>query len=229
MNIYEKMSAITSELTAVAKNLYVGEGKSSYKAVGEADVLAAVKPLEAKHGVYSYPVSREIVDSDVITTTSTYNGQTSEKSKFFMRLHTVYRFVNMEKPDEFLDIDTYGDGLDSGDKAPGKAMTYGDKYALLKAYKIITGDDPDQKASEDEKVTRTSKSSSKPAATQNVDANTKINGTMAQAFHDKCAGDEELEKLLLSSLGIGTWVDLTMKKASQLNLHWDECVAKARG
>ena len=28
-------------------------------------------------------------------------------------------------------------------------MTYADKYALLKAYKIITGDDPDQKASED--------------------------------------------------------------------------------
>ena len=29
------------------------------------------------------------------------------------------------------------------DKAPGKAMTYADKYALLKAYKIQTGDDPD--------------------------------------------------------------------------------------
>ncbi|MBR3243048.1 MAG: ERF family protein, partial [Parasporobacterium sp.] len=44
---------------------------------------------------------------------------------------------------------TYGDGVDSQDKAPGKAMTYGDKYALLKAYKIITGDDPDQNYSEE--------------------------------------------------------------------------------
>ena len=26
-------------------------------------------------------------------------------------------------------------------------MTYGDKYALLKAYKIVTGDDPDQQGS----------------------------------------------------------------------------------
>ena len=43
MNIYEKMAAITAELSAVAKNLQVGEGRSSYKAVGEADVLAAVK------------------------------------------------------------------------------------------------------------------------------------------------------------------------------------------
>ena len=149
MNIYEKLAAITAELNAVAKNLKVGEGRSSYKAVGEADVLAAVKPLEAKYKVYSYPCARHIVDSDVITTKKSYNGQESESSKFFMRVETTYRFVNTEEPKDYCEITTYGDGVDSGDKAPGKAMTYGDKYALLKAYKIITGDDPDQTASED--------------------------------------------------------------------------------
>lgn len=155
MNIYEKLAAITAELNAVAKNLRVGEGRSAYKAVGEADVLAAVKPLEAQYKVYSYPASRRIVESDVITTKKVYNGQESETSKFFMRVETVYRFVNIENTDEFVEVTTYGDGVDSGDKAPGKAMTYGDKYALLKAYKIITGDDPDQTASEETKVTRT--------------------------------------------------------------------------
>ena len=149
MNIYEKLAGVTAELSAVAKNLNVNVGKGSYKAVGEADVLAAVKPLEQKYGIYSYPVKREIIDKDVITTTSVYNGNTSEKSQFFMRLETVYRFVNIEKPDEYVDVTTYGDGIDNGDKAPGKAMTYSDKYALLKAYKIITGDDPDQQGSEE--------------------------------------------------------------------------------
>ena len=62
-------------------------------------------------------------------------------------MKTVYRFVNVDNPADYIDITTYGDGVDSQDKAPGKAMTYGDKYALLKAYKIITGDDPDQTAS----------------------------------------------------------------------------------
>lgn len=151
MNIYQKMAAITADLNAVAKNLKVGEGKSSYKAVGEADVLAAVKPLEQKHGVYSFPVSRSIIDRDIITTRKSYNGQESETTKFFMRVETVYRFVNIDDPNDYIDIFTYGDGIDSGDKAPGKAMTYGDKYALLKAYKIITGDDPDQSISEDGK------------------------------------------------------------------------------
>lgn len=144
MNIFQKMSAITQEISTVAKNLQVGEGKNQYKAVGEADVLAAVKPVEAKHGVYSYPYSREIVESGEMIATTKYG----ERKSLYLRLKTVYRFVNMEKPDEYIDITTYGDGVDSQDKATGKAMTYSDKYALLKAYKIQTGDDPDQNASE---------------------------------------------------------------------------------
>lgn len=147
LNIYQRMSAITNEINRVAKNLNVDQGKSSYKAVGEADVLAAVKPAEEKYGVYSFPVDREIIDRDILITESTFNGQTKERKQQFMRVRTVYRFVNIDKPEEYIDIATYGDGVDSQDKAPGKAMTYADKYALLKAYKIITGDDPDQKAS----------------------------------------------------------------------------------
>ena len=58
-----------------------------------------------------------------------------------MRIEITYRFINIDNPSEFIDIKSYGDGLDTGDKAPGKAMTYGDKYALMKAYKISTGDD----------------------------------------------------------------------------------------
>lgn len=149
MNIYQRMSAATAEISRVSKNLEVGFGKSSYKAVGEADVLAAVKPVEEKYGIYSFPVSREIVESGILENVSEYNGQTTTKKQFQMRVSTVYRFVNVDKPDEYLDITTYGDGVDSQDKAPGKAMTYADKYALLKAYKIMTGDDPDQNMSGD--------------------------------------------------------------------------------
>ena len=153
-NIYKKMSAITAELTAVAKNLNVGIGKAAYKAVGEADVLAAVKPLEEKHGVYSYPYSRKIVEADLVTTTSEYQGKVTEKTNRYLRIVTVYRFVNIDNPEEYIDITTYGDGIDPQDKAVGKAMTYSDKYALLKAYKIITGEDPDQFKSEEGKTER---------------------------------------------------------------------------
>lgn len=149
-NIFQRLSAITQELSMVAKNLEVGVGKSQYKAVGEADVLREVKPLEAKYGVYSYPYSRRIIESGTIENEK-IDYQTKEKivqKSLFERIETIYRFVNVDNPAEYVDITTYGDGIDTQDKSVGKAMTYGDKYALMKAYKIITGDDPDAKPSE---------------------------------------------------------------------------------
>ena len=141
LNIFQKMEAISAALQTVGKNLEIRAGKTTYKAVSEADVLRAVKPLEHEMGVYSYPYSREIIESGTIESAG-FDGST--KKQFFLRIKTVFRFVNIDKPDDFIDVTTYGDGIDSGDKSVGKAMTYGDKYALLKAYKIVTGEDPDQ-------------------------------------------------------------------------------------
>ena len=151
MNIYEKLSNICNELSAVAKNLEVGVGQSKYNAVGEADVLAAVKPLEYKYRIYSYPFSRRVIESSIIENEG-IDHKTKEKvikKNLFERIETIYRFVNIDNDNQYIDITTYGDGIDSQDKSVGKAMTYADKYALLKAYKIITGEDPDQNASED--------------------------------------------------------------------------------
>ena len=148
LNIYEKLQLITNEVGYVSKNLEVGYGKSKYNAVGEADVLKAVKEKETQYRVYSYPISREIVETNNYTTTSSNGDEVKEKLQLFMRLKVVYRFINIDNPTEYIEIVSYGDGVDSQDKCPGKAMTYADKYALMKAYKIITGEDPDQNASE---------------------------------------------------------------------------------
>ena len=148
MNIFQKMEAITNELGFVAKNLNVAVSKTnSYKATGEVDVLEAVKPLENKYGVYSYAIDREIIESDTLT----QNTQYGEKTSLFLRMKVTYRFVNTDNPQDYIETISFAEGIDSGDKASGKAMTYADKYALMKAYKISTGEDPDQKASEEYK------------------------------------------------------------------------------
>jgi hypothetical protein len=155
LNIYEKLSKITAEMGVVEKGLKVQVNKTaSYNAVSERDILDTIKPLEEKYRVYSYPIKREVIDRDTLTKESEYNGSITKTNTLFMRLETTYRFVNLDKIDEFVDIITYGDGLDTGDKAPGKAMTYADKYALMKAYKISTGDDPDKEASPEKGYTK---------------------------------------------------------------------------
>ena len=163
-NIFQRMAAITAELQTVAKNLNVETGKGKgYKAVSERDVIDAVKPLEAKHGVYSYPAARRIIESDTLESENEWNGKVTKKTTFFERIETVYRFVNTDDPTDYIETTTFAEGIDSQDKGSGKAMTYSDKYALMKAYKISTGDDPDQTASEDVDYTRTTRNY-KPAA-----------------------------------------------------------------
>lgn len=159
-NIFKRMALITAELQTVAKNLTVSTGgKNSYKAVGERDILDAVKPLEEKHGVYSYPVSRDVLESNLLESESTFtdakgNTTVTKKTTFMTRIATVYRFVNVDDPKDYIETVTFAEGIDAQDKGSGKAMTYADKYALMKAYKISTGDDPDQDASEEKNYTK---------------------------------------------------------------------------
>lgn len=142
MNVFQKMSIVTDEIKRVPKNLTIGTGKFQYKAVAEADILSAVKDAERNVGIFSYPANRSIIES---RTTAKDNGGESQ----FVRVETTYRFVNMDNPTDYIEVKAYGDGVDTLDKAPGKATTYADKYALMKAYKIETGDDIDGKASDD--------------------------------------------------------------------------------
>lgn len=148
MNIYQRMLKAQSIIETVAKNLNVDAGKQKYKAVSERDVLDAVKKAEKECGIFSYPHERSVYENRQTTNKSGYETQ-------WMRMSVVYRFVNVDNPEDFIEVQTYGDGVDTMDKAPGKAMTYADKYALMKAYKISTGDDPDKEASEEQKPSKT--------------------------------------------------------------------------
>ena len=144
MNIYQKISAISSEVGRVQMTLNVSTGKSSYKAVSINDVVDSLLPLMQKYGVVVIPVSKEIIEAEQITTTSQYG----DKTQFYVRLKAEFEAVNIDNPDERVRACGYGDGIDSGDKATGKANTYARKNALLDLFNLSRGaDDPDREAS----------------------------------------------------------------------------------
>ena len=150
MNIFQRMLAVENALATVAKNLTVSTGNNkSYQAVSERDIIDAVKPLETEYGIYSYPYSREIVESHLLENTKTYQGNTTKSTTFMTRIKTIYRFVNVDDPDDYIETTVFSEGIDTQDKGSGKGMTYADKYALMKMYKISTGDDPDVDASDE--------------------------------------------------------------------------------
>jgi len=207
MNIFEKMSLITDEVGVVEKKLNVEINKNrSYKAVSERDILDAVKPIEKKYRVYSYPIQREIIEKDIISKETDYGTS----NQFYLKLGTVYRFVNIDNPEEYLDMTTYGDGIDSGDKASGKAMTYADKYAIMKAYKISTGDDPDKEVSPEKGY---KKKETKPVSKQQ--AQEQLENMIDYEYQQTLKTSGQNEKELLTHYGVESADELTLKQKQE--------------
>ena len=145
MNLFEKIQAVSDDVRNVEKNIVVGTGNSSYRAVADIDVLAKVKEAEKKFRIVSIPVRQELVKTEIVRVI----GQGGyEKITYADIVKMTVRITNLDNTSEFIEIESYGRGLDAGDKGFGKASTYARKYALLNAYKIATGEDPDQVQSE---------------------------------------------------------------------------------
>jgi len=144
MNLYEKIQAVANEIMSVEKDMQVGNVNYGYKAVSDLNVTLKVKEAESKNKLISIPTKQEIVHQEVLRTID--GNKESLKYHFIIKMTT--KIVDLEKTDDFVEIESFGHGLDSGDKGFGKASTYARKYALLNAYKIATGEDPDKDPSE---------------------------------------------------------------------------------
>lgn len=161
-NLYEKIAAVASDVKNISKNLTVGTGSYSYKAVSDLDVTLKVKEAERKHRIVSIPTKQQLIHHEVIRTLD--KDKESLKYSFLIKMTT--KFVDLDNPESFIEIDSFGHGLDNGDKGFGKASTYARKYALLNAYKIATGEDPDSEPSK--KITTAKTISNKRKAVENV-------------------------------------------------------------
>lgn len=146
MNLWQRIHAVSTEVGRVSMTLEVDAGKGrTYKAVSINDVVDSLVPVLEKYRLVVVPSEKEIIEQMQVS----QKGQYGDKTQFYIRLKATYKVVNIDKPDEFLEVSAYGDGIDSGDKATGKANTYARKYALIDAFNLSKGDDPDKEASKE--------------------------------------------------------------------------------
>lgn len=143
-NLYQKIQLVSNEIKNIEKNLTVGKGNYAYKAVQDIDVTLEVKEAESKHGLVSIPIKQELVKSEIIRVVKEGGG---ESINYMDIIKMTLRIINLDNTSEYIDVESFGRGLDPGDKGFGKASTYARKYALLNAYKIATGEDPDENKS----------------------------------------------------------------------------------
>lgn len=141
LNLFEKIQAVSNEIKNIEKNMQVGKGTYAYKAVSDLDVVLAVKDAETKFKLVSIPVKQEMIKSEIVKSMKD-NG--NESINYVDIIKMTLRIIDLESPKDFIEIESFGRGLDTADKGFGKASTYARKYALLNAYKIATGEDPDK-------------------------------------------------------------------------------------
>lgn len=146
MNLWEKISQISGEVDAVFKDMQVGGTSYGYKAVGVEQVITKVNDKMVKYGVVIYPTNQKIEfkDEEVIKKDGTVGINRVVNAEI------EYTVVNIHKPDEKIVTFGFAQGLDSGDKASGKANTYCYKYVLLRLFNIaVLNEDPDKTHSND--------------------------------------------------------------------------------
>lgn len=125
MNIFQRLWLVMTEVDYIQKEKKEG---MKYTIVSHDAVTALCRPHFVRAGVIYFPLGGSLKAKQ--------NGNTTEA------VFTV-RFQSIDNADDFIDVDTMGYGVDPQDKGPGKALSYGVKYALLKALGLETGDDPD--------------------------------------------------------------------------------------
>lgn len=146
MELLKKIQAVASEVMSIDKDMTVGNNKYGYKAVSDFNVTKKVKEAEQKYGVVSIPTRQELVHHEIVKTVT----DKGERINFSFLIKMTVKIYDVENPQDFIEVETFGHGLDSGDKGFGKASTYARKYALLNAYKIATGEDPDAEKSKEQ-------------------------------------------------------------------------------
>lgn len=152
LNLYEKIQAVSNEVRNISKDMTVGSGSYSYKAVSDIDVTLAVKDAETKFKLVSIPIKQELINSEVIRIQKKNN---EEGLTYVDTIKMTLKIIDLEDVSQFIEIESFGKGIDSGDKGFGKASTYARKYALLNAYKIATGEDPDANKSTETTTAKT--------------------------------------------------------------------------
>jgi len=135
MEVYKAIAAVMAEIGKVG--ISKDRTAQSYKFRGVDDVLNALSPLLSKNLLVILPrvISREVVER------ATKNGG----ALFYVTLLMEFDFVSAVDGTKHT-IATFGEAMDSSDKATNKAMSAAYKYACFQAFCIPTEGDNDADA-----------------------------------------------------------------------------------
>lgn len=141
MNIYQKINKVMQEVQYVQKDKAVTGGGQNYKAVTHDQVVSVCRESLVNNGIVIFPNQLEgefLVKRDLNLPTPVKMGLYSGKYEI--------NFVSIDDPESRITLTVEAHAQDNGDKAPGKALTYATKSAILKVLNLETGENDESRA-----------------------------------------------------------------------------------
>ena len=137
MKVYEKIAAVTADLSRIGIAKDSKNAQQGYQFRGIDQVYGALSPLLSKHGLCILP---RVKDRQVLERQTKSGG-----ALFYTTLIVEFDFVAAEDGSKHTVI-TVGEAMDSGDKSSNKAMSAAYKYAAFQTFCIPTEADNDADA-----------------------------------------------------------------------------------
>lgn len=143
-NLMQRINEVRSAVSYIQKDKAVSTGGSSYKAVTHDLVTAVVRGHMITAGIVSYPV---LVASKMNPPAIGPDGVPAKQARY----EATYdiHFINADDPKDEIICRIEAHAMDNADKAPGKALSYAKKYAVLKLFELETGEDEESRVPEE--------------------------------------------------------------------------------
>lgn len=140
MNIYQKLIELKKSTEGFSKD----KKSYGYDYVSGSQILNKIKDKMNDLGLFLYPKIN--YDSFSWEKHEYLNGKGESKLDFIVTFQLIYTWINAEDPKEFIEVPWIGIGQQKDDiaKAGGTALTYNERYFLLKTFGLPTDmDDSD--------------------------------------------------------------------------------------
>lgn len=129
--IYQKLLELQKAVVGLTKD----KAGNSYQYVSGDKILAIVRPKMDALGLLLIP---EVEESTY--TRQDYNTKNGEKSEIFCTLQLKFTWVDTDSGEK-VECRWASSGMNNWDKGLGSALTYGERYFLLKFFHIATDKD----------------------------------------------------------------------------------------
>ena len=136
-NVYQLIAAVSADIARQGISKDRNNAAQGYKFRGIDDVYNALSPIMSAHGLVILP--------RIVNRTVSERANAKGSLLFYVTVEAEFDFVSSHDGSKHT-VKTYGEAMDSGDKATNKAMSAAYKYAAFQTFCIPTEGDNDADA-----------------------------------------------------------------------------------